>query len=261
MDILALVNEHLGRYPDMEPQDIIKLIYQNEFGGGHMIDSFENSFQRLKDECDSLDEKSSFLSTEKIGDNLIHVNLTKLNEFQLKALNQIFVVSSKQKSGNLTAFIEKLSLVKQAMEIKEIDYDSQLFTQELTAYEKLNFPPISHSNQYRQLYQPHYRVVDRRYFNYFDLIVKINQLITTNEHLIIAIDGIGLKLYCLAIYINSRTCGYCCGCGSRGSNRGLRLTIGIHRSLTTTQEIIIGYTINLCCKSSRRYISKIKIPS
>ena len=189
MDILALVNEHLGRYPDMEPQDIIKLIYQNEFGGGHMIDSFENSFQRLKDECDSLDEKSSFLSTEKIGDNLIRVNLTKLNEFQLKALNQIFVVSSKQKSGNLTAFIEKLSLVKQAMEIKEIDYDSQLFTQELTAYEKLNFPPISHSNQYRQLYQPHYRVVDQRYFNYFDLIVKINQLITTNEHLIIAIDG------------------------------------------------------------------------
>ena len=108
MDILALVNEHLGRYPDMEPQDIIKLIYQNEFGGGHMIDSFENSFQRLRDECDSLDEKSSFLGTEKIGDNLIRVNLTKLNEFQKIFQEKHYVLLE-------TNYLLKLNLLKKKL--------------------------------------------------------------------------------------------------------------------------------------------------
>ena len=28
---------HASRYPLMEPRDAVKLIYQNEFGGGHLI--------------------------------------------------------------------------------------------------------------------------------------------------------------------------------------------------------------------------------
>ena len=71
----------------------------------------------------------------------------------------------------------------------EIDYDNQEFEVELKAYEKLNFPPISHSEQYRKEYKPHYRLVDKRYFQYFDIINKINQLLITNKSLTIAIDG------------------------------------------------------------------------
>lgn len=46
--ISALVTTQLEKYPQMKAQDIIKLIYQNEFGGGHMIDDPETSLKRLK---------------------------------------------------------------------------------------------------------------------------------------------------------------------------------------------------------------------
>ena len=37
MDELGIVlRQHAGRYRLMEPTDAVKLIYQNEFGGGNM---------------------------------------------------------------------------------------------------------------------------------------------------------------------------------------------------------------------------------
>ena len=35
--ISALVKTQLEKYPQMKAQDIIKLIYQNEFGGGVLL--------------------------------------------------------------------------------------------------------------------------------------------------------------------------------------------------------------------------------
>ena len=186
MNIITLVKEHLIRYPGMKPRDIIKLIYQNEFGGGHMIDSFDNSLERLQNECATLNSQTT-LTSEVIGDNLIRVYLGKLDSVQILTLNQIFVASSKQSHGNLASFINKLETIKAAMVQGEIDYDNQEFEVELKAYEKLNFPPISHSEQYRKEYKPHYRLVDKRYFQYFDIINKINQLLITNKPLTIAI--------------------------------------------------------------------------
>lgn len=188
MNIITLVKEHLIRYPSMKPQDIIKLIYQNEFGGGHMIDSFDNSLERLQNECKTLNSQTT-LTSEVIGDNLIRVYLGKLDPVEILTLNQIFVASSKQSHGNLVSFIKKLETVKEAMFQGKIDYDGHQFEAELKVYEKMNFPPVSHSDQYRQKYKPHYRVVDKRYFQYFEIINKINQLFVANKKLTIAIDG------------------------------------------------------------------------
>ena len=35
--------EHFHRYPQMQLQDAVKLLYQSEFGGGHMITSPEKN--------------------------------------------------------------------------------------------------------------------------------------------------------------------------------------------------------------------------
>ena len=36
-ELRAILLAHAKRYPLMQPQDAVKLIYQNEFGGGHLI--------------------------------------------------------------------------------------------------------------------------------------------------------------------------------------------------------------------------------
>ena len=42
--------EHFHRYPQMQLQDAVKLLYQSEFGGGHMVTSPEKSLKSLEDE-------------------------------------------------------------------------------------------------------------------------------------------------------------------------------------------------------------------
>ena len=44
---------HAGRYPLMEPTDAVKLIYQNEFGGGHLIQDVDSCLNYLRREYES----------------------------------------------------------------------------------------------------------------------------------------------------------------------------------------------------------------
>ena len=36
-ELETILKDHARRYGQMEPTDAVKLIYQNEFGGGHLI--------------------------------------------------------------------------------------------------------------------------------------------------------------------------------------------------------------------------------
>ena len=49
-----IILEHVKKYPLMEIRDIAKLIYQSEFGGGHMIPNPEISLKRIQEEYHSL---------------------------------------------------------------------------------------------------------------------------------------------------------------------------------------------------------------
>ena len=53
-ELKKIILKHIYKYPKMEVTDIIKLVYQNEFGGGHLISNPENSLRYLKKECDEL---------------------------------------------------------------------------------------------------------------------------------------------------------------------------------------------------------------
>jgi hypothetical protein len=42
----------MKRYPEMKLQDVFKLIYQSEFGGGHMIEDKGKSLEWIKKEAE-----------------------------------------------------------------------------------------------------------------------------------------------------------------------------------------------------------------
>ena len=111
--ISALVKTQLEKYPQMKAQDIIKLIYQNEFGGGHMIDDPETSLKRLKDEAKQL-KNNSFIE-EDIGNDLVRVYLGNAGELELLTLNQLFVYSAKLMNGSIISFINKLEQLKSCL--------------------------------------------------------------------------------------------------------------------------------------------------
>ena len=66
---------HAKRYPLMQPTDAVKLIYQNEFGGGHLIRDEQACLNYLRREYDSIAKKPNALLYEEIGNGIVRVNL------------------------------------------------------------------------------------------------------------------------------------------------------------------------------------------
>ena len=45
-ELERILKDHAARYPQMEAVDYLKLVYQNEFGGGHLVPEGEQTEQR-----------------------------------------------------------------------------------------------------------------------------------------------------------------------------------------------------------------------
>lgn len=55
-EIERVLKLHFALYPDMTPQDAVKLIYQSEFGCGHFVPSHERAREMLYMECEGLEK-------------------------------------------------------------------------------------------------------------------------------------------------------------------------------------------------------------
>ena len=49
-ELKAILIAHAKRYPLMQPTDAVKLIYQNEYGGGHLIQNEQACLNYLRRE-------------------------------------------------------------------------------------------------------------------------------------------------------------------------------------------------------------------
>ena len=70
-ELRQILLSHAARYPKMEPRDAVKLIYQNEFGGGHLIRDEESCLSYLCREYGVTSQSSVTPLTEDIGNGSI----------------------------------------------------------------------------------------------------------------------------------------------------------------------------------------------
>lgn len=155
----TVLKEHALRYPKMQPQDAVKLIYQNEFGGGHLVRDAQAFFAYLYREYDSLlpDEKKP--RCEDIGNGLVRVNLQRLQPEELEKLGRDFLACANAHKGSLDAFLEKLTVLRKRTGEGIFAFDAAALEQYLMEYEKAGYPMVSHSGVYREAYAPAYRIV------------------------------------------------------------------------------------------------------
>ena len=73
-ELIDILKAHHQRYPLMMPQDVVKLIYQHEFGGGHLIKDKNLSLIRLEEEYASI-QKINEEEIIPIGNDLVRVSL------------------------------------------------------------------------------------------------------------------------------------------------------------------------------------------
>lgn len=78
-ELIEVLQRHKARYPQATAVDLVKLVYQSEFGPGHFITDEGASLARLEEECRSLQtdgvEDELF---EPIGRGLVRLHLRAL---------------------------------------------------------------------------------------------------------------------------------------------------------------------------------------
>lgn len=157
----SILLAHARRYPKMEPRDAVKLIYQSTFGGGHLIRDEEACLTRLRQEYESTPQNTATPLLEDIGNGIVRVNLGALDAhgYSPEQLGRDFIRSAALVRGNRDDFLSRLGVLSGLTKEGQLPFSFDALSAYLTAYEASGFPPVSHSETYRNNYRPAYRVV------------------------------------------------------------------------------------------------------
>lgn len=160
-ELEAVLTAHAARYPQMLPQDAVKLIYQNEFGGGHMISDSAVSLKRLQTEYSTVTPDPHAPLLEEIGGGMVRVMLAALQpeDYPLAELNAGFVRSAARHTGSRERFLQKLEALRRLTRQGVFSFSPQELDTYLVDYRAAGFPIVSHSERYRAAYRPAYRVL------------------------------------------------------------------------------------------------------
>ena len=158
-ELEGILREHAKRYPCMEPTDGVKLIYQNEFGGGHLIRDEEACLNYLRREYETVGKDGTVPRWEAIGNGLVRMNLAAVPAEELEELGRDFIRSAASHQGRLEIFLRKLDVLRKLTGEGIFAFGLETLDLYLEEYRKAGYPMVSHSQTYRDLYRPAYRVV------------------------------------------------------------------------------------------------------
>lgn len=182
-ELLGILTEQLSRRPAMELQDAAKLIYQNVFGGGHLIADPERARKWLEAEMSSCRESDEPL-LEPIGNGIVRVNLWPASgRLSPGTLFSMFLRSSEELRGSKEEYEKKLSL------LYELGFERSAVDAFLKGCRKAGYPPMYHSDAYRAAYAPAYRVVKEEYARWFDVYSAVDRLSRFSGPVTVGIDG------------------------------------------------------------------------
>ncbi len=219
--------EHWSRYPEMEIQDLVKLVYQSEFGGGHLIQDGDESLRRLKAEYEGRQwdgdrvrgtgqlagrefqeavsweirgtavrenpRAEGWEFQEPAGYGMCRVKLAAMDlGLAPETLNQMFVRSAAEVKGSTEGLEQGLKLLWELCGVEDaIAIPGETVRAYLRQYRADGYPVVVHSDRYRKLYHPGYRIVNSMYGKYLQLFISIDKLLKVKgkETVNIAVDG------------------------------------------------------------------------
>lgn len=153
---------HARQYPLMEPQDAVKLLYQSQFGGGHIIQNEAACLEFLRREYAATPQINGPL-LEDIGNGMVRVMLSALDMhgYTAEQLGWDFIRSANSVRGCQETFRKSLSLLEELSLSGQMPFSPRALTDYLMAYAAADYPVVSHSETYRNTYHPAYRVLQR----------------------------------------------------------------------------------------------------
>lgn len=189
-ELKEVIINHIKKYPESELQDILKLLFQNEFGPKHLTINEIEAFKNLSKEVQSLTYKNNEELFEDIGAGALRLNLKALPEgTDLNYINKVILQSAEDFSGTNENLVVKFGLLVVMAENNEIPFDIERVRNETNAFAKNGFKPVSHSESYKKAYTPSYRVISKKYKPLIETIIALKDFDFSSKHTVISIDG------------------------------------------------------------------------
>ena len=157
----AILQFHAQRYPLMEPTDAVKLLYQNEFGVGHLITNTQQFADRLSKEMETAAPLPGIPLMEPIGNGMVRVMLNSVESQNLDRdqLLSACLKTAAEHHGSMDSFLHKLDELRRACQNGMFAFSPDELEHYLADYVQQGCPPVSHSEVYREAYHPAYRVI------------------------------------------------------------------------------------------------------
>ena len=172
------------------PQDALKFIYQKTMGNGHLLSNANNCIASLEKERQSF-SKTTDIPFTFLGNGFcrLHLNNLQVNELSNSTLYNMMTYSQKFFTPNKLEFIKHIDWLKEQSVQSNLDFSLNELQEFLSKYNLERCPPFSHSEKYKQLVNPSYRVVLSDFGQFLPFIVEIEKKVLSQQPIIIVIDG------------------------------------------------------------------------
>jgi len=202
-----IIKRYVINYSKSELIDILKLIYQNEFGPAHLVENNELTIDRIITEGVAAKTIARpGIMAMPIGNGLARVHCALFLQAFLaditlagKMLGSMFAVTSELHKGTEARFKEKVDDLLEMVKEGEFDHSdislkkwARSFKEtkaEVDRYAEEGYPIPSHSHEYKQMYHPCYRVVYEDFLKYTELFLLLEQQLSFGRRVIVGIDG------------------------------------------------------------------------
>jgi len=173
----------------MQPQDAVKLCYQSEFGGGHMIPSMEQALARLHEEISQTEQTGSPLLEDIGGYQRLYLSASALGGLRPETINGLFCYTANHACGTAQGFEEKLAVLMQTVKEGCAPFSASALSEYLKGYRAEGCPAVSHTQIYRDAYAPAYRLVPKETGRLLGVLRAIDAVLAEKGEASVAIDG------------------------------------------------------------------------
>jgi uridine kinase/predicted membrane protein len=220
-EIERVIKDQIRLYPGAQAVDLLKVIYQNEFGPGHLITDKAKAEKLLADEIEragvtpfgavsdsaemhqgteapensenlSAAEKTAEDVFEFIGNRLCRLNVRAIERPGLspETFYRFFELTAIHTRGSEESFLRKVRVLKKMCGKKGFPATAAEIDAAVSMWQAGGGGLFSHSESFKTAYKPAYRVVEEQFCRYLDVFSAIDKKLTEKTSpVIIAIDG------------------------------------------------------------------------
>lgn len=165
-----IIQKQFSIYPEMKIQDLYKFIHQAAMGSEHAIKNFAAAKRWMVEELASMDTTyhNELCDTLSPGGKLVRINLRpfqKLN-YDPALLVSAFIKTANKFKGSIDTLRYYWAIAINLAEEGDIPLNKREMISYFEDKERDRFPAVHHSELYKKLYHPAYRVVAAEYLDF-----------------------------------------------------------------------------------------------